>query len=125
MGRSVPASVFQNHVDADDIVQSLRATGRPQTDAALPEVKTVTNEAAEFLAHRVRAYGTDAYSVEALTDTKLPSIHHVFLSHGIPVYEELVNLDKLLNKEKMFFLGVPLNIKGGDGMTVRPVVFVY
>jgi len=25
----------------------------------------------------------------------------------------------------MFFVGVPLNINGGDGMMVRPVVFVY
>jgi len=25
----------------------------------------------------------------------------------------------------MFFVGVPLNIKDGDGMIVRPVVFVY
>jgi arylformamidase len=125
IGRSVPASVFQNHVEAGDIVLIFTRYTPPQTDDALPEVKTVTNEAAEFLANRVRAYGTDAYSVEALTDTKLPSIHHVFLSRGIPVYEELVNVDKLLGKAKMFFVGVPLNIKGGDGMTVRPVVFVY
>jgi kynurenine formamidase len=25
----------------------------------------------------------------------------------------------------MYFVGVPLNIKDGDGMIVRPVVFVY
>jgi kynurenine formamidase len=34
-------------------------------------------------------------------------------------------MEKLLGNEKMFFVGVPLNIKGGDGMIVRPVVFVY
>ena len=73
----------------------------------------------------MRAYGTDAWGVESLSDTKMPWIHHSFLTHGIPVYEDLLNLDKLLGKEKMFFVGAPLNIKGGDGMMVRPVVFVY
>ena len=60
-----------------------------------------------------------------MTDTKLPSIHHALLSRGIPAYEQLLNLNKLLGKEKMFFVGVPLNIKEGDGMLVRPVVFRY
>ena len=125
-GRSVPASVFQGHVQPGDIVLILTRYMPPQTDEALPDVKTLTNEAAEFLATlRVKAYGTDAFSVDALTDTKIPSIHHAFLSRGIPVYEQLLNVDKLLGKEKMFFVGAPLNIKGGDGMTVRPVVFVY
>ena len=55
----------------------------------------------------------------------MPWIHQLLLSHGIPVYEQLLNLDKLLGKERMFFVGVPLSIKGGDGMMVRPVVFVY
>jgi len=32
---------------------------------------------------------------------------------------------RLLGRETMFFVGVPLNIKNGDGMIVRPVVFVY
>jgi kynurenine formamidase len=92
----------------------------------LPEVKTLTNEAAEFLATLpVRGFGTDAFSVEALSDTKAPTIHHVFLSRGIPAYEQLLNIDKLLGQERLFFVGVPLNIKGGDGMIVRPVVFVY
>ena len=57
--------------------------------------------------------------------------YYTLFNHGGPhvdapnVYEQLLNVDKLLGKEKMFFVGVPLNIKGGDGMTVRPVVFVY
>jgi kynurenine formamidase len=55
----------------------------------------------------------------------MPLIHHTFLSRMIPVYEQLFQVDKLLGKGKMFFSGVPLNIKGGDGMMVRPVVFVY
>ncbi len=51
--------------------------------------------------------------------------HHAFLSRGIPVYEQLVNVDKLVDLKNMYFVGVPLNIEMGDGMIVRPVVLVY
>ncbi len=52
-------------------------------------------------------------------------IHHSFLSRGSPVYEELFNVEQTLGKDRMYFVGVPLNIPDGDGMMVRPVVFVY
>ncbi len=50
---------------------------------------------------------------------------YLFLSRGIPAYEEFFNVDTLLGKENMLFVGVPLNIENGDGMIVRPVVLVY
>ena len=126
IGRSIPADVFSGRVDAGDIVVIYTQYAPPSTDAALPEVKTITHETADFLANLpVRAYGTDAFSVESLADTRMPWIHHSFLSRGIPVYEQLFNVEALLGKEKMFFVGVPLNIQNGDGMIVRPVVFVY
>jgi len=126
LGRSVPVQVFRDRVEPGDIVLVLTHYHPPQTDDAVPESITLTNEAADFLATLpVRAYGTDAFSVETLSDTKVPWIHHAFLSRGIPVYEQLINLDRLLGKERMFFVGVPLNIKDGDGMLARPVVFVY
>ena len=126
LGRAVPVQLFQGRVEAGDVVLVFTRYTPPQTDDATPESRALTHEAAEFLASLpVRAYGTDAFGVEALNDTKMPLIHHSFLSRGIPVYEQLLNLDKLLGKEKMFFVGVPLNIKDGDGMMVRPVVFVY
>lgn len=125
-GRSVPSTVFEGHVEAGDIVLVVTGYTLPQGDKAIPEVKTLTHSAAEFLASLpVRAYGTDAFSVESLNDTEMPWIHHSFLSRGIPVYEQLFNVDKLLGKGKMFFVGVPLNIKEADGMMVRPVVFIY
>jgi kynurenine formamidase len=46
------------------------------------------------------------------------------LSQGIPFYEQLFNVEELLGHERMFFVGAPLNIEGGDGMIVRPVVLV-
>jgi kynurenine formamidase len=67
---------------------------------------------------------TRPVDADALLARAAPN-HEAFLSVGIPIYEELFNLDRLLGKEKMFFTGVPLNIENGDGMMVRPVVFVY
>ena len=96
----------------------------------------MTREAAEYLANiPIRAIGTDAWSLYNFEDTRpieadtvlgrVAPIHEAFLSRGIPIYEQLFNVDKLLGKEKLFFVGVPLNIRDGDGMIVRPVVFVY
>lgn len=125
-GRSVPASVFRGRVESGDVVVIFTGYTPPQTETALPEVTALNQEAAEFLATLpVRAVGTDAYSIDALTDLKMPSAHHSFLSRGIPVYEQLFNLEMVVGKARMFFVGVPLNIHGGDGMMVRPVVFVY
>ena len=73
----------------------------------------------------IRAFGTDAFSVESLQDTSAPSIHETLLTRGIPAYEQLRNVDQLLGQERMYFVGAPLNIEDGDGMLVRPMVFVY
>lgn len=35
-----------------------------------------------------------------------------------------MNVESLLGRERMFFVGAPLNIEAGDGMIVRPVVLV-
>ena len=125
-GRSIPVDVFRGVVEPGDIVLLATQYVPPQSDEDLPQVKTLTNEAAEFLASLpVRAIGTDGFSIEALDDLRMPSLHHVFLGRGIPLYEQLYNVNSLLGKERMFFTGVPLNIPDADGMIVRPVVFVY
>lgn len=36
-----------------------------------------------------------------------------------------MNMDRLLGKRDLYFVGVPLNMANGDGMIVRPVMFVY
>jgi kynurenine formamidase len=124
-GRSVPDSLFRGHVRAGDVVLVLTGYRFPDRDS-LPDVTTLTNEAADFLAALpVRAFGTDGFSVEALGDTRLPLIHQTFLSRGIPVYEQLLNLHRLVGETRLFFVGVPLNMRGGDGMMVRPVVLIY
>jgi kynurenine formamidase len=138
VGRSIPDELFRGSVDPGDVVLVFTDYRPPQTDDGTPEFATLTTAAAEYLAELpVRAYGTDAFSVDGLGDTPVQGasataraipIHHAFLSRSIPIYEQLFNVDRLLDRpdsDAMYFVGTPLNIQNGDGMLVRPVVFVY
>ncbi len=136
-GRTVPKERFaEASINPGDIVMIYTDYTPPQTDDAYPETIAITRAAAEYLATiPVRALATDAYAGANLQDqtpvdsadpsVKAVPIHHAFLSRGIPIYEQLFDVDKTLGKERMYFVGVPLNIRDGDGMIVRPVVFVY
>lgn len=136
-GRNIsPAMLEDQDIRSGDIVLIYTGYSPPQNDSDIPESITLSYEASEYLANiPVRAFGTDAFSVDSLTDqspvaaesevAKTVPAHHSFLSRGIPAYEQLMNVDQLLGKSDLFFVGVPLNIAGADGMIVRPVVFVY
>jgi kynurenine formamidase len=137
IGRSITVDMVANRqIVAGDIVLIYTGYKAPINEIDWPENAALTYEAAEYLANiPVRAIGTDAFNVDSLTDQSpvaadneiaeaVPG-HHVFLTRGIPVYEQLVNVESLLGKENMYFVGVPINIKDGDGMIIRPVVLVY
>ncbi len=138
IGRTVPIDVFKDKVNPGDVV--LVYTNYDfnlyNTSESLPESITLTYKAAEYLASiPVNAYGTDAFSVDTSDDNdpinsesstvQAAPVHHAFMSRGIPIYEQLFNVSKLLNKQNMYFVGAPLNIKNGNGMIVRPIVLVY
>lgn len=138
IGHSVPVEVFQGQVSPGDIVLIYTGYVPPQTDDAVPELSTLTPAAAEYLANLpVTAFGTDAFSADpinappvegASATARAVPVHHAFLSRAIPIYENLFNLDRLLGRpesDQMYFVGVPLSIPDGDGILVRPVVFVY
>jgi len=136
-GRNVRKEMLDDQdIEPGDIVLIYTGYVPPQTETDLPESITLNFEASEYLASiPIRAFGTDAFSVDSVTDERpvvadseaartLPG-HYSFLTRGIPAYEQLMNVDRLLSKSDLFFVGVPLNIENGDGMIVRPVVFVY
>ena len=135
-GHSIPADVFADKdIKPGDVVLIYTDYSTPIGDDAYPETVTLMPEAAKYLAEiPIRAYGTNAWSVgnlqadpvDAETEiARLVPVHRAFLSRGIPVYEQLFNVDKLLGRENLYFVGVPLNIRDGDGMIVRPIVFAY
>jgi len=136
-GRNVTKDMLEDQdIESGDIVLIYTAYVPPQTETDLPESITLNFEASEYLASvPIRAFGTDAFAVDSLTDERpviadseaartMPA-HYSFLSRGIPAYEQLMNIDRLLGKSDLYFVGVPLNIENGDGMIVRPVVFAY
>ena len=49
IGRSIPISLFRGQVDPGDIVLVYTKHVPPQTDEVTPEMRTLTNDAAEFL----------------------------------------------------------------------------
>jgi kynurenine formamidase len=123
-------------IQPNDIVIIYTDYKPPIDDEAFPRNISLTLNAAEYLAEiPVHAFGTDAWSVGNFYDegpedapnehAREVPIHYSFLSRGIPVFEQLYNVDQLLGKEKMYFVGPPLNIKDGDGMMVRPAVLVF
>ncbi len=136
-GFSVPKDFFVSQdIRPNEIVVIYTGYEPPQDEESLPQVLTLTRESSEYLANiPIRAFGTDSASVfnfhempQVEADSVIAEtapIHHSFLSRQIPVYEGLLNVDQLLDGKRMYFVGVPLNIKDGDGMLVRPVVFVY
>jgi len=136
-GRTITREMFgDSGIESGDVVIILTRYMPPRTNTDLPETIALTYEAAEFLAELpVRAFGTDAFGVTSLTDqspiaadsefARTFPAHYAFLSRGIPVYEQLVNVEQLIDKESMFFVGVPLNIREGNGMIVRPTALVY
>jgi len=135
-GRSIPPEIFKGSIDRGDIVIIYTNFTPFLSSKEFPETITLTREAAEYLAtFPISAFGTDAFHVECLPDTSsvdvksatatVAPIHHSFLSRNIPVYEQLFHVEQLVDKDNMYFVGVPLNIKDGDGMIVRPVVLTY
>jgi kynurenine formamidase len=136
-GFSVPKDFFASQdIRPNEIVVIYTGYEPPQDDESLPQVLTLTRESSEYLANiPIRAFGTDSASVFNFHETpqveadsviaQTAPIHHSFLSRQIPVYEGLFNVDQLLDGKRMYFVGVPISVKDGDGMLVRPVVFVY
>lgn len=137
LGRSVPLEEVRSHnIRPGDVVLIYTAYEPPETGDEIPHRIALTREAAEYLATLpVRAFGTDAFNVESndnprpvQSDSAIERIapnHYTFLSRGILIFEQLVNIDLLLDKANMYFVGQPLNIKDGDGMMVRPVALVF
>ena len=136
-GRTVTVDMVRSlPITPNDIVIMYTGYAAPTSDSDLPVTIALSYEAAEYLATiPIRGFGTDAFSVASITDqspviaddpvAQTVPAHYALLSRGVPVYEQLVNVDKLLGKENMLFVGAPLNIKDGDGMMVRPVVLIY
>ncbi|HKM76048.1 MAG TPA: cyclase family protein [Candidatus Bathyarchaeia archaeon] len=80
----------------------------------------LSEEACRFILETgVSAIGFDAPSPD---HTPFPA-HRILLPKGIVNYENLANLDKLLNRD-FIFVGVPLNLLGSTGSPIRAIAMI-
>jgi len=87
------------------------------------EVAALTLEAAQWL-HRkgMKSVGIDISIIETLSDMTR-AVHFYLLKESVPIYENLLNLDKIPVKRFQFF-GLPLPLKGCTGSPVRAMALV-
>jgi arylformamidase len=87
----------------------------------------VTEEAAEWLAldRKIKVLGTDSSGFEVRGGNKPHPNHHLFFKAGIdiPVIECLCNLDKI-PRQRCFFVGLPIPVKGLDASPIRAVAWI-
>jgi arylformamidase len=80
-------------------------------------------EAANYLtSFRLKGLGCDTISFDPVDSKSLP-VHHIILSSGMILVENLVNLE-ILPACGFIFSCLPLRIKSGDGSPVRAVGIV-
>ena len=86
----------------------------------------LTNEAVDWLIEKkIKAVGTNIFIEEDRVENglKVRYAHTSFLSHGIPIFEDLINLDKI-HKKRFTFIGLPLKIRKGTGSPIRAVALL-
>jgi arylformamidase len=80
-------------------------------------------DAATYLSSfNLKGIGSDTISFDPVDSVELP-VHHILLSKGLILIENLVNLISLLEHDFVFSC-FPLKIKNGDGSPVRAVGIV-
>jgi kynurenine formamidase len=102
----------------------------PQNDQDLPQYPYLSPEAAEYLASLpVKAVATDALSVETPPGERRsdfsPKVHLTFFSRGIPIIEQLTNVEAVMAEDDPVFVGFPLKIEGGNASPIRAAVLIY
>ncbi|XP_039253067.2 kynurenine formamidase-like [Styela clava] len=82
-------------------------------------------EAAKWLIKKrcIAAVGIDIFTIDRGQDLNFPT-HRVFADANIAVYEDLANLDQLVEHQKKFFVfAMPLKLKGAAGSPIRIVAY--
>jgi arylformamidase len=80
-------------------------------------------ETAQWLVdRRATLFGTDLIGLDNPDEWWEPT-HVAFLQGGLPMIQQLCNLEQLVGKE-FLFIALPLKMRGGTGSPVRPVALV-
>jgi len=115
---SITSEDFSRYdIRSNDIVLIYTGTGDRQTDFTYLDIS-----AAKWLVeHRTKCVGIDTASVEKY-GSKDASVHKMLLARNIGIIENLTNLKEFAGS-RMFFVCLPLPLKGIDGSPARAVFF--
>lgn len=81
----------------------------------------ITAEAAIWLGEqKISAFGVETMS-PGVPKVSNKDVHRICGEMRFTHYENMINLDKLLNRGRFRFIALPLKIKGGTGSPVRAV----
>lgn len=91
-----------------------------------PKWPGLSEEAARFLVDRgVKAVGIDSPSIDSMPGLAAGApAHHILLGSGLPIFESLVNLDKIARLDFTFY-GLPLLIRGCEASPIRAVAQLH
>ncbi len=127
--RNDPANITLSDLQAyDEVIQSggilLLITGiyrQYGTSAYNENCPALSFEAARWLVEKqIASYATDATSIEVPGSEGNP-VHKILLADGIPIIENLANLNQISAK-RVRFIALPLKLKDCDGAPCRVVV---
>lgn len=126
------------NIQVGDVVIVFVGYTTPEKADEMPSYAFLSGEAAEYLASiPIKAFATDMPSIASIkrflelsargvtgTENFFPE-HYAFLSREIPNFEGLVNLESIVNKQDIIFVGFPLKFKGGNGSPIRAAALIY
>jgi kynurenine formamidase len=94
------------------------------TEGYLTDFPGLTKESATWLGRKgIAMFGVEAVSPGRPGRSNF-EVHHVCRDLGFTHVEGLVNLDKLVGKDRFKFIGFPLKIRGGTGSPIRAVAML-
>jgi kynurenine formamidase len=113
---SVTSEDFSGYdIRSNDIVLIYTGTGDRQTDFTYLDISA----AKWIVEHGAKCIGIDTASVEKYGDKDAP-VHKILLARNIGIIENLTNLKEFAGG-RMFFVCLPLPLKGIDGSPARAV----
>lgn len=114
------AMSYQNVSVAPGEIVLLKTAKEPWGAKGFFDLPSLGKSAAEKLVELgVKSVGIDLNSADTMSDLSKPA-HTILCEEKIPIYENLVSLDKI-GVTSFEFFGQPINMKGATGSPVRAI----
>lgn len=119
---------YESSIGVDSILLFCTGWGekRSNDEEYLYHSPYLSPEAAQWCVEKkVKGVGIDHYSIAGTKPEVVDKTHEILLGSNIWIAEDLFLPKKILNREKWWFIGFPLYIRGGSGAPARAVLLIY